>query len=128
MEKKTLHFKVKYQDGNVVIVRFEKKDIDNIMRDSVVWIETGENPNAFWECLEDSLLGVEGVLFTMMDGYEIVVVKKPTLKWGNIVGDVIWSILCFFDFEAAIQVSKMSGKVVREPITHRFDGIGKKKH
>ncbi|MBU6431409.1 MAG: hypothetical protein KGJ58_01645 [Patescibacteria group bacterium] len=118
-----LHYAIKYQNANIVIIRFSKREISAFLKKSSVWIETGDDPNYFWECFEEALLEISGVLFVIVEGYEITVIKNFCLpNWGRIIEDVIWCSLFFLNPNGgAIEVK--NGKNIGKLITHKFDAV-----
>ena len=121
---KILHYRIKYQDSNVAIVKFSKNEINDFLKNSLIWIECGEDPDSFWECFEEALLEIYGVVFVMAEGYELIVNKDIQFpNWGRIIEDVIWCSIFFLNPDGeAIEVSK-KGEVVGKLITHKFDAI-----
>ena len=124
MGNKLLRYRIKYQDSNVAIVKFSKNEINDFLKNSLIWIECGEDPDYFWECFEDALLEIHGVDFVVVDGYEVMVIKSLYLSnWGRIIEDVIWCSIFFLNPDGgAIEVSK-KGEYVGKLITHKFDAI-----
>lgn len=115
---KILHYEIKYQDSNVAIIRFPKKEISDFLKKTEVFIENCDSHNPFLECFEDTLMEICGVAFVIVDVYKITVIKEPELtNWGNIIEDTIWSSLFFFNlFDGAIQISRCGkpiGKLVK---------------
>lgn len=119
---KVLHYRIKYQDSNIAIIKFSKKEISNFLKGSLIWIEIGEDPNHFWECFEDALLEISGVAFVFIDEYEIIVIKELQLpNWGYIIENVIWCSIFFLNPNGgAIEVSR-KGETIGKLITQRFD-------
>ena len=90
MSNKILHYRIKYQDSNIAIIKFSKDDISYFLKNSLVWIEMGEDPNYFWECFEDALMEIYGIAFVIVGGYEITVIKEPELtNWSRIIENII---------------------------------------
>lgn len=121
-EMKILHYTIKYQDRNIAIVRFLRKEILDLLENSKIFIETGEDPNCFWECLEEALIEIFGVLYVIIDGYEITIIKNPELEnWSRVIENVIWCSVLFLNPDGgAIEVSKY-GRDIGKLVTQRFD-------
>ena len=49
---KILHYRIKYQDSNVAVIKFSKDEITDCLKNSLVWIENDENPDCFWNVLK----------------------------------------------------------------------------
>lgn len=124
MGDKLLHYRIKYQDSNVVVIKFSKNDITDFLKNSLVWIENNEDSDYFWECFEEALFEIHGIAFVFIDGYEITVVKEFQLpNWGKVIENVIWCSVFFLNPDGgAIEVSK-NGENIGKLITHRFDAI-----
>ena len=124
MENKLLHYRIKYQDSNVAIIKFSKDEIDYFLKNFSIWTEINKDPNYFWICFEEALLEIPGVSHVVADGYEMVTVKDVRLpNWGRIIQNVIWCSVFFLNPDGgAIEVSK-KGEVIGKLITHRFDAI-----
>ena len=127
MDKTIIYYQIKFQDSNVVIIKFFKDELLNILKlkSSFVWIELGKDKNSFWDCFEDALLEIEGVLFVMFEDCEMIVVKDPQLpNWGKIVEDVMWSSLFFLNPSgSAVEASKRDKKIIGKLITQQFNAI-----
>lgn len=128
-EDKNLLFFIKFQDSNVAIIRFSKKELAKIREKTTIYAEAGidffdhfdeeyaKNSNVvqhlFFQSFEEALNEINGVLFAMVDGYEIVVVKDPSFpNWGRMLEDVIWTSLIFIGADSAVQVSKKGDKTI----------------
>lgn len=119
-----LHYSIKYQDANIVVIRFPKKEISNFLKKSVIYIEMDECYVNFWKCFNESLLEISGVSYVIAEGYEITVVKDYRFpNWGKIIENVIWCSLLFLNPDGgAIEMSN-NGRKVGKLITQRFNGI-----
>lgn len=119
-----LHYGIKYQDANIVVIKFSKNELIDFLKNSLVWMEMGENPNYFWECFEEALMEISGVEYAIVDGWEITAIKDPCFpNWGRIVEDVIWCSIFFLNPNGgAIQVSK-DGKEIGKLVAPRFDAV-----
>lgn len=122
MGNKVLHYRIKYQDSNVVIIKFSKDDITDFLKNSLIWIENNEDPDYFWECFEDALMEIHGVMFAFVDGYEITIIKELELpNWGRIIENVIWCSIFFLNPDGgAIQMSK-KGEPIGKLIEVKFN-------
>ena len=121
---KILHYKIKYQDSNIAVITFSKKEISDLFKNFSILTEIGKDPHFFWECFEDALFEIHGVAFAIIDGYEITITKYPELpNWGRIIENVIWSSLFFLNLGGgAVEVSK-NGKTIGKVIKHMFDAV-----
>lgn len=128
-KNRRLRYVVKFQDSNVAIIQFCKDDIIKIFEKTIIFVETtGEyfDPKyinnsmlqrLFWKSFKDALLEVKGVLFVMLEGHEIIIVKNPSLpNWQDIIKDVIWVSLIFINADDAVHVSKKDGKIISKPV------------
>ena len=124
MGNKILHYRIKYQDSNVAIIKFDKNEISDFLKNSLIWIEDGEDIECFWECFEDVLIEIHGIDFVIVDGYEIVVIKMLDLpNWGRIIENVIWCSIFFLNPDGgAIEVSA-DEKNIGKLIMPRFDAV-----
>ena len=122
VNKKILRYRIKYQDGNIAIIRFAKDDIPHFLKNSLVCIEMGKDRSSFWECFKDALRNTYGVAFVIIDNYTITIIKEPELpNWSRIIEDVIWCSIFFLNPDGgAIEVSK-DGKNIGKLVTQRFD-------
>ncbi len=122
MGNKILHYRIKYQDSNVAIIKFSKDEISDFLKNSLIWIEEGEDVECFWECFEDSLIEIHGIDFLIVDGYEIVVNKALDLpNWGRIIENVIWCSVLFLNPDGGAMEISAEGKNIGKIITHSFD-------
>lgn len=122
--KKILHYRIKYQDSNVVVIKFSKDEIADFLKNSVVWIENDEDQDCFWECFEDALMEIHGVDFVVIDGYEATVIKSLYLpNWGRIIENVIWCSIFFLNPDGGAIETSTKGKNIGKLITHRFDAV-----
>lgn len=119
-----LHYSIKYQDANIAVIRFSKKEISNFLEKSTIYIEMNECYVNFWKCFNESLLEISGVSYVIAEGYEITVVKDYRFpNWGKIIENVIWCSLLFLNPDGgAIEMSN-NGRKVGKLITQRFNGI-----
>ncbi len=124
MDNITLHYRVVFQNSNIAVFNFLKEDVINALKDSRIYIE-GENgnsaPRLFWKTFEESLMEIFGVYFVLVEGYEIVIIKDPTLpNWGRIIENVVWCSLFFLNPGGkAVEVLK-NGKKFGKVILHSF--------
>ena len=123
-DMRILHYTIKYQDSNIAVIRFSKKELSNILKNSVIYMEMGECHKYFWQCFNEALLEISGVSYVIAEGYEITVVKDCRFpNWGRIIEDMIWCSLFFLNPNGgAIEVSK-NGRIIGKLITQRFDAI-----
>lgn len=123
MKDKLLHYRTKYQDSNVAIIGFSKQDVDNILKDSLIWIEnSGNDSSCLWDCFEEALLEIYGVYFAFINGYDVTIIKDPQLQsWGKVLEDVIWCSLFFINPGGgkAVEVLR-SGKIFGKVVSHSF--------
>lgn len=122
MNNKVLRYRIVYQDSNVAIFNFLKEDITDSFKDCTVWIENEtDNISHFWESFECALMEICGVYFAFIDGYEMIIIKDPSLpNWGKILEDVVWCSLFFINPGGeAVEVFK-NGKKFGKVIAHTF--------
>ena len=124
MSNKILHYRIKYQDSNIAIIKFDRNEISDFLKNSLIWIENGEDPDSFWECFEEALLEIHGIDFLVVDGYEIVIIKAFDLpNWGRIVENVIWCSIFFLNPDGGAIETSTKGKNIGKLIIPRFDAI-----
>jgi len=119
-----LHYAIKYQDSNIAVIKFSKKELSDILKNSVIYMEMGECPKYFWQCFSEALLEISGVSYIIPEGYDITVVKDCRFpNWGRIIEDLIWCSLFFLNPDGgAIEVSK-NGMRIGKLITQKFDEV-----
>mgnify|MGYP001599672824 CR=1 FL=1 len=45
-----LHYVIKYQDANIAVIRFSKKELSGILKNSVIYTEINEGYDEFIKC------------------------------------------------------------------------------
>ena len=121
---KILHYRIKYQNSNIAIIQFSKKEICYFLENSSPRAEKGESPYSFWECFEEALMEIYGVIFVMAEGYELIVIKDTQFpNWGRIIEDVIWCSIFFLNPGGGAFQTRNNGEIIGKLIEHRFDAI-----
>src|SRR3989344_1484974 len=106
-----LHYTIKYQDANFVVIKFLKKELSEFLRNSLIYMEMGECYQYFWQCFNETLLEISGVSYVIAEGYEITVVKDYRFpNWGRVIEDIIWCSLFFLNPNGGATEMSKNGK------------------